>query len=156
MMRHSSCTPYGQSRRFIRSRHAAFGTMSRYLDMHSESDWQFRGSHLFGEMYDISSEVLDDEEFLKQALVNAIPAGGATVCSVQSKKFEPVGVTVLTLLAESHASIHTYPERNALFLDIFTCGDCEPRKIFDHFASALAARRYSVKQIIRGVEGDLK
>jgi S-adenosylmethionine decarboxylase len=108
---------------------------------------KFRGTHLLGELYDVPSHVLDDDKHLQQVLLEAIPHGTATVLGVQSKKFEPVGVTILILLAESHASIHTYPENKSLFLDIFTCGDCKPMKIFEYFVNAINAEQYSVKQI---------
>ena len=48
---------------------------------------------------------------------------GATLCEVMSHRFAPQGVTVLAMLAESHASVHTYPELGTVFVDVFTCGE---------------------------------
>ena len=53
----------------------------------------------------------------------AVTEAGATLCEVISHRFTPQGVTVLAMLAESHASVHTYPELGAVFVDVFTCGD---------------------------------
>ena len=115
----------------------------------------FKGKHLFGELYNVSAELLDNQEYLKRILIDAIAKGNATICGVQFKKFEPTGVTVLALLSESHASIHTYPELGSLFLDVFTCGDCEPKKIFEHIVKELRTNSYTVTEIDRGKKEEI-
>ena len=110
----------------------------------------FNGTHLFGELYGVSAALLDDEPLLRDLFVCGVPKGGATLCSLQSKRFEPMGVTVLALLAESHASVHTYPERGCLFLDIFTCGACSPRAVYDFIVERLRPERAHVTEISRG------
>ncbi|RZS43801.1 S-adenosylmethionine decarboxylase [Herbihabitans rhizosphaerae] len=83
----------------------------------------FTGQHVLAELYGVDPGLLDDEALLREALSSALIEAKATVCEVVSKRFEPQGVTVLALLSESHASVHTYPEKGAAFVDIFTCGD---------------------------------
>lgn len=118
----------------------------------------FHGVHVLGEMYGIKAELLNDANLLEAALRNGINASGATLCSTQVKEFEPFGVTVLALLSESHASIHTYPDRGALFFDAFTCGSvCQPIKIAEALIEALAPTHHNLQSILRGesVPGEL-
>ena len=56
-------------------------------------------------------------------MFRAVNSVGATILAHLAHKFEPCGVSVVLMLSESHASVHTYPEYNACFLDIFTCGE---------------------------------
>ena len=81
------------------------------------------GEHVLGELSGVSAEYLNDEVFLRSVFEKVLKLAGTTVCNIVSKHFEPQGVTVLALLAESHASIHTYPEFGSLFVDVFTCGN---------------------------------
>ena len=69
---------------------------------------------------------LDDEDLVVESLLSGAHACGATVLNHQSHKFYPQGVTAVVMLAESHISIHTWPERGAYALDVYTCGsmDC--------------------------------
>lgn len=110
----------------------------------------FQGVHLFAELYGIDFNALDDEASLRRLLESSIEKGGATICGVQTKKFDPAGVTMVVLLAESHLSIHTYPEKGCLFLDVFTCGSCHPRPIYDHIVAGLNPKLHNVNQIQRG------
>ncbi|MCE7001283.1 adenosylmethionine decarboxylase [Kibdelosporangium philippinense] len=83
---------------------------------------EFAGRHVLAEFEGVSGELLNDAQFLCESLERALDKAGATVCDMSFKQFEPQGVTVLALLSESHASIHSYPERGAVFIDVFTCG----------------------------------
>jgi S-adenosylmethionine decarboxylase proenzyme len=88
----------------------------------------------------------DDERLLRELLTRSATAAGATVLGAQSHHFEPEGVTVLVMLAESHVSIHTWPERGAAFVDAFTCGSVSPWHVVGPIVEALggAARTASV------------
>ncbi|MFQ6397322.1 adenosylmethionine decarboxylase [Nocardia sp. KC 131] len=83
---------------------------------------EFTGWHVLAEFGGVDATLCDDPERLDAALRKSLTAAGVTICDVVHKKFEPQGVTVLALLAESHASIHTYPESGDIFVDVFTCG----------------------------------
>ena len=65
----------------------------------------------------------DDEAHIRNMLVNAAIMSGSKLLDVSSHKFEPFGVTAVALLAESHISIHTWPEKCLAVCDVFTCGD---------------------------------
>ena len=77
---------------------------------------------LFDLKYCISNDLLDDEEYVKESLKLASEAAGCEILKIDSHKFDPQGVTAYALLAESHISIHTWPEKNVAKCDIFTCG----------------------------------
>ena len=81
------------------------------------------GKHVIYEMTDANPALLDDEEFVRNALVQAAEAAGATLLQLVSHKFEPQGVTAIALLAESHISLHSYPEYGYAAVDSFTCGE---------------------------------
>jgi S-adenosylmethionine decarboxylase proenzyme len=70
---------------------------------------------------------LNDPELLGRVLSDACSSVGATVLATHVRTFEPQGVTVLCELAESHASLHTYPEAGCYFVDVFTCGGLDAR-----------------------------
>jgi S-adenosylmethionine decarboxylase proenzyme len=90
-------------------------------------------------------------DFLSEALQQALKQAGATVCDVVSKRFDPQGVTVLALLAESHASVHTYPERGSVFADVFTCGRrADPNEAVRLLGATLGAARVSTQTVHRG------
>ena len=68
------------------------------------------GKHCILELYDCDPSKLDDEDFLRSAITQAAERAGATLLNLITHQFEPQGVTGLALLAESHISIHTWPE----------------------------------------------
>jgi len=74
------------------------------------------------ELYRCDCEKLNDESFLRCTLNKAAKLANATVLNLISNKFDPQGVTAIALLAESHISIHTWPESYYSAVDIFTCG----------------------------------
>ena len=123
--------------------------------MHSQNAHEFIGVHVFGELYGVKTELLDDMELLRGALEKGIKDCGASLCDIQQKQFSPNGVTILALLSESHASIHTYPEEGALFFDAFTCGlTCKPERIADALVECLSPKDKNLQKIMRGPKKD--
>lgn len=111
----------------------------------------FSGKHVLAELDGIDARLLDDDEFLRSTLADTLTDAGATVCEVISHRFEPQGVTVLAILAESHASVHTYPEIGAMFVDVFTCGErADPEHAVRLLAKALGTEPVSMSTITRG------
>ena len=112
---------------------------------------RFAGRHVLAELDGIDPGVLDDPGFLRGALTAAVTEAGATVCEVMSHRFTPQGVTVLAMLAESHASLHTYPEIGAVFVDVFTCGDqADPEHAVRLLAGTLDAGSVRLSTVRRG------
>jgi S-adenosylmethionine decarboxylase len=91
-------------------------------DSPSDRDFDFSGRHLLASYSGCDPAALADVERLSVALQAAIKASGATLLKSVEHVFPPHGFTAVALLSESHASIHTYPEHNSCFVDIFTCG----------------------------------
>lgn len=111
----------------------------------------FSGKHVLAELEDIEPRLLDDETFLRSTLASTLTDAGATVCEVIAHRFEPQGVTVLAMLAESHASVHTYPEIGAVFVDVFTCGErADPERAVSLLADALGTGSVSMSTFQRG------
>lgn len=109
------------------------------------------GRHVLVDIADTSAAVLNDGEALARALTEAAAAEGTTVLGTIRHAFEPTGVTVLLLLAESHVSLHTYPEEGRAFFDAFTCGvRCEPINIFRRFVDAYPVGSYRIIRCERG------
>ena len=92
---------------------------------------------------------LDDEEYVKETLIEAAKIGKLEVLKVDTYKFEPHGVTGYALLAESHISIHTWPEKGTAAIDIYTCGECRPELGCHKIIDMLEAGHHKIGQIER-------
>lgn len=112
---------------------------------------EFKGYHLIAELYDIELDKLENLEAILEATKKSITDSGATLLKLDAHKFDPEGLTVFAVLAESHLSIHTYPEQNALFLDAFTCGkEDQPKKILESLEEYFKPKKLDYNIIIRG------
>ena len=78
--------------------------------MFASEGYSFEGRHYIGSFKECSYDRLTNLQGLKAAMIEAAKASGATVLSTSDFIFEPNGYTMVALLSESHASIHTYPE----------------------------------------------
>ena len=109
-----------------------------------------QSKHLLLELYRCDSEKLNDESFLRCTLNKAAKLAKATVLDLISNKFEPQGVTAIALLAESHISIHTWPEANYSAVDIFTCGqNMLPELASQYLIETLSAEEHFLRIIER-------
>ena len=121
--------------------------LSSFNDDHELSH---QSKHLLLELYRCDSEKLNDESFLRCILNKAAKLAKATVLNLISNKFEPQGVTAIALLAESHISIHTWPESNYSAVDIFTCGkNMMPERASQYLIESLMAKEHSLRVIER-------
>jgi S-adenosylmethionine decarboxylase len=81
----------------------------------------------------------------------AAAESGSTLLSLTSHHFDPQGVTALGLLAESHISIHTWPENGYAAADVFTCGShCDPKRACEFLAEQLQSDRHTLSVVERG------
>ena len=105
-----------------------------------------QSKHLLLELYRCDSEKLNDESFLRCILNRAAKLANAKVLNLISHKFSPQGVTAIALLAESHISIHTWPESNYSAVDIFTCGkNMTPELASQYLIESLMAKEHSLR-----------
>jgi len=94
-------------------------------------DYAFLGKHFIASYSGCDQEALCDVDGLRDAMVRAAGKSGAHVLDKCDYVFPGNGMTMVILLSESHASIHTYPEHGACFVDLFTCGDRCSHERFD-------------------------
>ena len=122
----------------------------------SDDKLNHQSKHLLLELYKCDFEKLNDESFLRCTLSRAAKLAKATVLNLISNKFEPQGVTAIALLAESHISIHTWPESNYSAVDIFTCGkNMLPELASKYLIDALKAQEHSLRVIERNPPADV-
>ena len=109
------------------------------------------GTHCILELHECSQDLLDDPQFVASALAKATRLGLSTLLKQVTHHFHPHGVTVLGLLAESHISIHTWPEHRYAAADVFTCGEeAKPQRACQYLIEAFGAVRHHMVVIGRG------
>jgi S-adenosylmethionine decarboxylase len=110
------------------------------------------GLHQLLELNGCPFDVLNDEAAVRVALRDAADAAGATWLGEVSHAFEPAGVTALGLLAQSHISIHTWPEIGYAAVDVFTCGDpTMPEAACNHLIRTLRSSTHSLVRVPRTI-----
>jgi S-adenosylmethionine decarboxylase len=107
------------------------------------------GAHLIIDLYE--AERLDDLDHIEATLRRCVTAAGATLLHVHLHHFEPNGgVSGVAILAESHISIHSWPEANYAALDVFMCGSANPDKCVPVLREAFRSKRVAVSELLRG------
>ena len=102
--------------------------------------------------YENEIMILDDYEELQRLLEASLVMAKATVLRIFGEKFQPQGVTLLALLAESHASIHSWPEIGYCAIDLYTCGDTtQTHKAAKFLADELKANTVEQKELERSI-----
>ncbi len=109
----------------------------------------FAGTHLIVDLWGASR--LDDLEHVEEALRQAVAAANATLLHVHLHHFTPNGgISGVAVLAESHISIHTWPERSYAALDVFMCGNADPQKSVPVLDRFFKPARIEVEELRRG------
>lgn len=107
------------------------------------------GAHLIVDLY--QAERLDDIAHIEETLRACVDAAGATLLHIHLHHFEPNGgVSGVAVLAESHISIHSWPEHGYAALDIFMCGDADPDACVPVLREAFAPEKIAVSELLRG------
>lgn len=109
------------------------------------------GQHLLADFQNV--ENMDDLDYIKKTIEESARIAGATILHSYYHSFgSGMGVSGVTVLSESHISIHTWPEYSSASLDIFMCGECNPEVALDYLVETYkpeAVEKYSQK---RGVQ----
>lgn len=114
-------------------------------------EYQFLGKHFFASYNECDPEAMQNIQGLIETMHEGVKKSGAQVLSDSFYTFPGNGLTMVLLLSESHASIHTYPEHNACFVDLFTCGDhCHYEGFDETLRAYLKPKRVDSKVVIRG------
>ncbi|MDA8637625.1 adenosylmethionine decarboxylase [Rhodospirillales bacterium] len=110
---------------------------------------RFAGTHLIIDVY--GGSFLDDLKLVEDALRKAVDAAGATLLHIHLHHFTPNGgISGVAVLAESHISIHTWPECGYAALDVFMCGEANPHATIEILRDAFAPERIAVEEHLRG------
>jgi S-adenosylmethionine decarboxylase len=110
----------------------------------------YAGSHLILDLWD--AEGLDDRDKIEKAMIDAVKAAGATLLHIHLHTFsDGGGISGVAVLAESHISVHTWPERKYAAFDVFMCGEAEPKKALSVFKAAFNPGRLVIGEHKRGV-----
>lgn len=121
---------------------------------------KLHGKHVTVDMYGCSFDVLDNMEYIKNAITTAVEEANMTLLDFSYYKFDPQGLTALALLTESHMSVHTYPELGYAAVDVFTCGDhTHPEKavaVLKKFLKPEKTKTTNIKRGDFGSESDMK
>jgi S-adenosylmethionine decarboxylase len=107
------------------------------------------GAHLIIDLYD--ADRLDDLELMERTLRQCVDVAGATLLHIHLHPFEPNGgISGVAVLAESHISVHTWPELQYAALDVFMCGGARPERCIEVLLEAFTPRRVAVEELLRG------
>ena len=110
------------------------------------------GLHILMEFHECSTEILDKLNILEESMIEAANIAGATVIKSVFHQFAPQGVTGVVVIAESHLSIHTWPEHGYAAVDFFTCNAAMDYKLsYQSIAEVLQSKKHTYKTIERGL-----
>jgi S-adenosylmethionine decarboxylase len=116
---------------------------------HAE-EYLFAGKHFFSSYMGCDETAINNVDELVKAVDEAVKSSGATILDKSQFVFSSNGITIAYLLSESHASIHTYPEHNAIFVDLFTCGDhCSAKRFDEALRAYLKPQKVNTKYFLR-------
>ncbi len=109
------------------------------------------GTHLLLELGKCDKAILDDIDYIQDAMINAAAEAGANIIGKSFHKFDPRGVTGIVAISESHLCIHTWPEHGYAAADIFTCGSgFNPEKAAELIIERLRCFSPTIKRLTRG------
>ncbi len=112
---------------------------------------EFAGTHIILDLWDATK--LDDLGYMERAMREAIDQAGATLLHIHLHHFTPNGgISGVAVLAESHISVHTWPERQFAAFDVFMCGDAKPESTIPVLQNAFNPGRITVTEHLRGAQ----
>ena len=107
------------------------------------------GKHLLLEVYDVAFSLLNDSISLQKAMESGIRRANMTILNVYTHCFVPQGCTVVIALSESHVSCHTWPENGCLAIDVYTCGEGNPKLIALEMLKYLNSDNFILRELDR-------
>ncbi len=110
------------------------------------------GTHLLIELRDCNPDILRNLDKVRNALVSAAKEAKATIVDISFHEFNPFGISGMVVIAESHLSIHTWPEYGYAAVDIFTCGDIiKPEVAASYLIKQFKSKSPSIVEVKRGI-----
>lgn len=114
------------------------------------------GTHLTAEFWQTQKTITSAQE-LEKILIASAKHANSTPLKVAIEKFEPQGITGVVIVAESHISVHTWPEENYVAVDAFTCGDNTiPQKAIEYLQKQFKPKMIQIQEIKRGIQSNAK
>jgi S-adenosylmethionine decarboxylase len=107
------------------------------------------GKHLLLEVYDVKFDLLNDSIALQESMVRGIKRAKMTILNIFSHCFLPQGCTIVIALSESHVSCHTWPENGSIAIDVYTCGDGNPKLIAIELLKYLDSNNFRLREVDR-------
>ena len=108
------------------------------------------GTHVLLELYDCPAALLRTPAISRRILLAAAAAMGATVIEARFHAFNPHGVSGVVVIAESHLTVHTWPEHGYAAVDVFSCGDLDLTAGIDALCAGFEAGRTVERRVVRG------
>lgn len=120
-------------------------------DYFTHREWgEYAGKHIIFDFFD--AKYLDDIKLMEDTMREAVDQAGATLLHIHLHHFtESKGISGVAVLAESHISVHTWPERGYAAFDVFMCGNAQPEKTIPILHKAFKPTRVKVTKHLRGV-----
>lgn len=126
--------------------------MNVQAELERESKVTYLGHHILAEFYGCCPNLLNNVELIEKLMNEAAVKCGATVVATKFHMFSPYGVSGVVIIAESHLTIHTWPEMGYAAVDLFTCGDtCKPEVAYKYLLAGLQAESGSFSELKRGM-----
>jgi S-adenosylmethionine decarboxylase len=107
------------------------------------------GKHLLLEVYDVKFDLLNNSIAIQEAMERGIERAQMTILNIFSHCFLPQGCTIVIALSESHVSCHTWPENGCIAIDVYTCGEGNPKLVAIELLKYLNSDNYSIREINR-------
>ena len=107
------------------------------------------GTHLLLEVYDVKFDLLNDVISLQESMEKGINRANMTILNIFSHCFLPQGCTIVIALSESHVSCHTWPENGSIAIDVYTCGDGNPKLIAIELLKYLNSNNFRLREVDR-------
>ncbi|MBT9259316.1 MAG: adenosylmethionine decarboxylase [Clostridiales bacterium] len=116
------------------------------------SSHETTGRHILLDVWGVDFQTLNDLTRVRQWMVEAAQASGATIVDAAFHRFPEQGFSGVLVLAESHISVHTFPEHGYASFDIYTCGDTlDPSVACAYLVEKLGTTRYFTRHFVRGM-----
>ena len=107
------------------------------------------GTHLLLEVYDVKFDLLNDVISLQESMERGINRAKMTVLNIFSHCFLPQGCTIVIAISESHVSCHTWPENGCVAIDVYTCGEGNPKLVAIELLKYLNSDNYNLREVNR-------
>lgn len=112
------------------------------------------GTHMIIEAAGCSKDVITTPERIEQIFKEAARVANMTIKASHFFRFSPTGVSGAVIIAESHISIHTWPEEGYAAIDVYTCGESDPERAVEYILKEIGAKHAHISEIKRGIPED--